>query len=173
MNQSTNEIQYSLRLFKRGTLFPADLFLDFENWREGSRGLNMGGDYPPQNQSDIFNGLNNITNTNYTNLIRSAHFSPFRYPSSTSSLFDIPSYLLERNQGLVLDRSLLKKQLYYQSALVSDLQGEIQFMTEKLETAIMDATMRSRKNVSSKVSTHYSIIQHLIFSVFFSTLFIV
>jgi hypothetical protein len=48
----------------------------------------------------------------------------------------------------------LKRQLYYQSALVSDLHGEISFMTLKLETALMDSTLRSRKDVKRQVSIH-------------------
>ena len=125
----------------------------------------MAGSNPPQNKTNVNNGIyniiknnvnyefNNISNQNYTTVIRGAHYSPFSYPSSTTSQFDIPSYLLERNQGLVLDRKTLKKQLHFQSALVSDLHGEIQFMNDNKETAIMDATLRSRKDVYRVVRT--------------------
>ena len=278
-----------MRLFKRGNLYPASVFLDFEDWRMGTRGFNMEGKYPPaidandyydsvrqsndvksnynehhaDSDSDIqtnsevrvsrprtdpdhTSGSSQIYNDNdsliishdndenklsnygisdlqsrgnnsidfreykkyfnknyrhqYTNVnsktiqikeiknvrhdiqneknkeaishsatitdgnttrtyvsmsdstyIRSAHFSPFSYPSSTSEKFNIPSYSEERNDGLILDTSLLYSQIMLQQYLIRDLRGEINFMTKNIETAAMDAKYRSRKDVKKKV----------------------
>ena len=107
LNQSNNEIKYYFKLFNRGKLFRADLFLNFEDWRVGSRGLSVGGNNAIQNNTNNGSQL-------YSNIVRSAHFSPFFFPFSTSRTYDIPSYLYERNQGLVLDRSLQFSQLNLQ-----------------------------------------------------------
>jgi len=47
LNQETNKIAYSHRLFDRGERVPVVLFLDFEDWRLGTRGWNWDGVYAP------------------------------------------------------------------------------------------------------------------------------
>jgi hypothetical protein len=74
-NQSQNSIAYYQRLFSRGTLYKVDLFLDFEDWRTGTRGLNMKGEEPPY--------LGGAT------AIRGAHFNPFDELSSTDVTYDV------------------------------------------------------------------------------------
>ena len=188
-------MEHSMKLFKRGRSFSIQLFLDFEDWRVGTRGLNINGDFPPQkfendisygnyyndkfnnnyynnnnNNNNYKNGNNNNNNNNnngsnnnnnnndnsslqYKSASLSAYFSPFHLPSSTSSIYDIPSYLSDSNQGLVLDRNVQYSQLYKQNALISDLNGEIQFLTDHAETAVTDFHLRSRKDVYRKVRT--------------------
>ena len=173
-------MEHSMKLFKRGRSFSIQLFLDFEDWRVGTRGLNINGDFPPQkfendisygnyyndkfnnnyyNNNNNNNGNNNNNNNNnnsslqYKSASLSAYFSPFRLPSSISSIYDIPSYLSDSNQGLVLDRNVQYSQLYKQNALISDLNGEIQFLTDHTETAVTDFQLRSRKDVYRKVRT--------------------
>lgn len=46
-NQSTNDARFFQRLFERGTLYKTNLFLDFEDWRMGSRGFSWNGYIPP------------------------------------------------------------------------------------------------------------------------------
>ena len=75
--------------------------------------------------------------------IRGAHFWPFDQDSLGP---DIPCYLDERNQGLVLDRMLQRRQIDRQEALVSDLLGRIQWMETNIEWADMGPTLRSRKD---------------------------
>jgi len=117
-----------------GELFEADLFLDFEDWRMGARAFSFEG-----NSAPIKNGTS----------IRGAHFSPF---DSTPLGPDIPCYLIERNQGLVLDRQLQSNQIFWQQALVDDLHGRIKWITENIEWAVMGPKYRSRKDVKERLS---------------------
>ena len=138
-------MKFYQRIFKRGTLYNVSLFLDFEDWRIGSRGFKIATNLPPQipfggpvvisKQSNLYN----------LTVIRGAHFSPFEYYISTTT--NIPSYLKERNIGLVLDRQSQTYQVNQQDALLLDLSGEINWMTQNLQTATMDFKLRSRKDV--------------------------
>ena len=112
-----------------GTLFKVDLFLNFEDWRMGTRGFNYEGNLP----STLLNGR-----------IRGAHFSPF---NATSLGPDIPCYERERNQGLVLDRQLQSSQIDWQEILISDLKGRIDWLFKNIEWATMGPIYRSRKDV--------------------------
>lgn len=82
-------------------------------------------------------------------VIRGAHFWPFDQDSLGP---DVPCYLLERNQGLVLDRALQRSQVDLQTALVTDLQGRIDWLTESIEVAVMGPELRSRKDVRTNLS---------------------
>ena len=59
---------------------------------------------------------------------------------------------MERNQGLVLDRSLQRKQIDHQEALVSDITGQIQFLTNNIENATMGPVLRARKDVRENLT---------------------
>lgn len=121
------------------------LFLDFEDWRLGTRGFSWDGSIPPtqDNASSIANPRMEYKR------IRGAHIWPFAERSLGP---DLPCYLLERNQGLVLDRRMLHHQIGYQEALVYDLEGRVQWIEENIEFAKMDAMRRSRRDVK-----HYMI----------------
>ena len=47
LDQSTNDVKYFQRLFDRGNMYGVNLFLDFEDWRVGSRGFSWKGYIPP------------------------------------------------------------------------------------------------------------------------------
>jgi hypothetical protein len=71
-----------------------------------------------------------------------AHFDPFDQKSLGP---DIPALYTERNQGLVLSRELQLSQVMKQTALVMDIEGRIEWLTDNIEWAVMDAHLRSRK----------------------------
>jgi len=58
----------------------------------------------------------------------------------------------ERNQGLVLDRTLQHKQIGWQQALVYDIKGRVDWIDENIEVALMSATLRSRKDVRREMT---------------------
>jgi hypothetical protein len=139
-NQYTNDARFFQRLYDRGTLYDTNMFLDFEDWRMGSRGFSWTGYIPPTAR-----GMTSIPRARAPDgEIRGAHFWPFDQRSLGP---DIPCYLKERNQGLVLDRSLQRRQIDQQEALVDDLQGRIDWLSENIEWASMGPTLRSRKDV--------------------------
>ena len=114
--------------------------MDFEDWRLGSRGFTWNGDIPPTEL-----GQTSIPKARAGDgEIRGAHFWPFFQESLGP---DIPCFLKERNQGLVLDRSLLLAQIQSQQSLVSDLIGRVAWLEENIEVATMGPDLRSRKDV--------------------------
>jgi len=144
-DQYTNDARFFQRLFDRGILYETNMFLDFEDWRMGSRGFSWTGYIPPTEL-----GATSIPKARASDgVIRGAHFWPFDQRSLGP---DIPCYLIERNQGLVLDRSLQRLQIDQQMALVDDLQGRIDWLGENIEDAKMDAVFRSRKDVRQNLT---------------------
>ncbi len=139
-DQNTNDVRFFQRLFDRGTLYETNLFLDFEDWRMGSRGFSWSGYIPPTAL-----GATSVPKARAADgIIRGAHFWPFDQDSLGP---DVPCYMTERNQGLVLDRSLQRSQIDAQWALVDDLQGRIDWLEVNIEDAQMRPELRSRKDV--------------------------
>ncbi len=136
------------QLYERGLKRNASLFLDFEDWRLGTRGFSWNGYIPPTAA-----GATSIPRARaQPAYIRGAHFWPF---DQTSLGPDIPCYLGERNQGLVLDRLSHHQQIGYQEALVNDLEGRVAWIEENIEWAKMDSQRRARRDVR-----HYMIGEH-------------
>lgn len=144
-NQTTNDVRYFQRLFDRGNLYQTSMFLDFEDWRLGSRGFNWKGAISPTEL-----GQTSIPKARAKDgVIRGSHFWPFDQVSLGP---DVPCFMEERNQGLVLNRDLQRKQIDIQVALVDDLGGRIQWLGENIEIASMDAQRRSRKDVRQNIT---------------------
>lgn len=151
-DQSTNDVIYHQRVFERGEVKNISVFLDFEDWRMGTRGFSWDGNIPPTKE-----GASSISDARADpGTIRGAHFWPFDQDSLGP---DIPAYLQERNQGLILDRRLHHIQTGFQEALVYDLEGRVEWIEENIEWARMDAVRRSRRDVR-----HYMIGEHTHFS---------
>lgn len=134
-NQSTNEATYFQRLFEQGQLFNASLFIDFEDWRIGTRGFNWVGN-PPLTSMLQFNSSSSG--------LPGALFWPF---NETSLGPTVPGYLHDSNQGLVLDRQHQVSQISIQSALVDDLYGRMNWLRANIDTINMGARLRSRRDV--------------------------
>jgi hypothetical protein len=84
-DQYTNDVRYFHQLFDRGVLFKTNTFLDFEDWRIGSRGFSWDGNIPPTAP-----GATSIPKARATDYkLRGAHFFPFDQPSLGP---DIPCY---------------------------------------------------------------------------------
>lgn len=144
-DQSTNDARFFQRLFDRGTLYETNMFLDFEDWRMGSRGFSWSGYIPPTAL-----GATSVPKARAADgVIRGAHFWPFDQASLGP---DIPCYMTERNQGLVLDRSLQRSQIDAQMALVDDLLGRIEWLAENIEDAQMGPELRARKDVRANLT---------------------
>ena len=140
LDQYTNDVKYFQRLFDRGNMYGTNLFLDFQDWRLGSRGFSWKGQIPPTAK-----GRTTIPMARAKDgIIRGAHLWPFDQDSLGP---DVPCYLYERNQGLVLDRVLQRKQIDEQESLVTDLDGRIDWLGDNIEWATMGPELRSRKDV--------------------------
>lgn len=111
----------------------------------GSRGFSWTGYIPPTAL-----GATSVPKARAPDgVIRGAHFWPFDQPSLGP---DIPCYLTERNQGLVLDRSLQRAQIDAQEALIDDLAGRIEWLADNIEDASMRPELRARKDVRSNLT---------------------
>ena len=152
LNQSTNEVSFYHQLFDNGELFPVELFLDFEDWRLGTSGFNWEG-----NERPTRNHLSIPAAKAKAGIIRGAHFWPFAYDAIGP---DIPAYKMERNQGLILNRAYQHIQIQQQEKLVQDLFERMNWMEENIEWAIMDARLRSRKDVRREMTIELGHIHH-------------
>jgi hypothetical protein len=152
LNQTTNDVRFYQRMYDLGELRSVNLFLDFEDWRTGTRGWSWDGNIPPTED-----GKTSIPNARASaGVIRGTHFNPFEQVALGP---DIPCYLEERNQGLVLARQLHNTQIGKQEALVYDLENRVDWINENIQYAKMDATRRSRKDVieyMSKERQHFT-----------------
>jgi hypothetical protein len=139
IDQASNNVRYYYQLFDNGQLRPVELWLDFEEWRIGTRGWNWDGLVPhiASNQSTIKSSRAAFE------MIRGAHFWPFDEESLGP---DVPCYRGERNQGLVLDRQLQAKQINQQDSLVQDIEGKIAFLERNIQNSTMGPVKRSRKD---------------------------
>lgn len=154
LNQSTNDIRYFHQLFEEGEQVPVNLFLDFEDWRIGTRGFSWEGTIPPTQPGATSIPL---ARADPVELIRGAHFSPFTQDSLGP---DIPCYREERNQGLILSRQIQSEQIYKQQALVDDLHGKIDWSKENIEWASMGPELRSRKDVKETMNVVIDDLMH-------------
>jgi len=151
-NQSTNVVRYFHQLFELGELFPVQLFLDFEDWRMGSSGFNWNGDVPPTADREFISASHATPQT-----IAGAHFWPFvSHPIGPI----VPSYGYLKNEGLVFDRANLHDQLSQQKTLVADVRGRVNWTREYQETALMDAKLRSRKDVRREMTNALGHTEH-------------
>jgi len=141
-----NYKKHNLKIYNfLGTLYQTNLFLDFEDWRMGSRGFSLIGYIPP-----TANGYTSITKARAIDgFLRGAHFWPFNQKSLGT---DIPCYEKERNQGLVLDRKLQRQQINQQEALINDINGKIKWIENNIEDATMTPNLRSRKDVRENLT---------------------
>eukprot|EP01034_Spumella_vulgaris_P021395 gene21395-27425_t len=148
-DQFTNDARFFQRLFDNGELYETNLFLDFEDWRMGSRGFSWNGYIPPSLLGSTSAAKARAVAVTDVGGIRGAHFWPFDQPSLGP---DIPCYRTERNQGLVLDRALQRTQIDAQEALVDDLLGRIDWLGDNIEVATMGPVLRSRKDVRANLT---------------------
>lgn len=138
MNQSSNERSFYLRLFEQGVLFNASLFLDFEDWRPGTRGLTWSGSPP-------LSAARNVTTIDDLALaLPGAHFWPF---NDTSIVVSVPAYLHATNEGLVLDRATHLLQIELQAAFADDVKGRLDWIDANIESINMGAELRARRDV--------------------------
>jgi hypothetical protein len=158
LDQSTNDIAYSHRLFDRGERTPVKLFLDFEDWRLGTRGWNWDGEYPATSNANRTEGAKDgyyseddpeAPEVSVMSWIKGAHFWPFNQTSLGPVL---PAYHHEENHGLVLDRQNLHKQIHFQEALIDDIKGRVDWTRDNDEWSTMGAELRSRKDVKRNMS---------------------
>lgn len=145
LDQETNDVRYYQRLFDRGQLYSAQLFLDFEDWRMGIRGLSWSNTLPPTAKG--FSSL--VKARSPAGTILGAHFWPFDFTALGPI---IPAYLQSTNEGLVLVREEQVNQVVQQQNLVADLTGRVAWLEENIELVNSGPELRSRYDVRANIS---------------------
>lgn len=130
-NQSTAESLNYGQQFAGGKLINIQLFADFEDWRKGTNGWG----------SRLADKNKNLTERYH---IKGSHWSPFEFKSLGPI---IPSFNTTSNNGLVLNRNSLQKQLVKQEKRIEDIDKYIRWMKENAEIATLDAKTRFRRDV--------------------------
>ena len=158
--------RYSAQLYTNGTQYPIQLFLDFDDWRMGTRGV-LYSEATDAVVAVISMGSNNTNTSSYSTnsstgrsgyvTVRGAHFSAFSDPSittiisntatSTTTNTTTNNSTLHTSADLVYDRILQSTGIDNLHETITDLYNNILWLVENRETYKMDATRRSRRDV--------------------------
>lgn len=150
-NQSSSESSHTLQEFRSGQHSSVPLFLDFEDWRQGTRGWKQS---CRRGQHDFCLPTSLLENT--TNNIAGAHWNPFDFESLGPS---IPAARDEWNSGLVLNKKRMDLAIQEQSKLIENYKSLVHWMDEEFQHGLTDdASIRSREEIRLKITDYSEVI---------------
>jgi hypothetical protein len=119
------------------------LYLDFEDWRQGTAGWRGTRTCDARNS-----GCQTKTSTP-----KGMHWSPFDY---TSLGPNIPSYNTSVNNGLVLNSAQKIKEEAKQKKWINEISRYLDWIELESNTTSLDAKTRSRENIRASLNRTYS-----------------
>ena len=144
-NSSFQNVSSTTQRFAGGLHEQIPLFIDFEDWRQGTAGWrgtcnSKGGDSQRVDQ-------------------KGAIWSPFNYTSSGPS---IPFFNTSVNSGLVLNSARKVKDEEKQRTWIREIEGYLQWIKRVSNTTSLDANTRSRENIIASMNRTYRDYEHLL-----------
>lgn len=115
------KLKYSFQFYPDGKRIEVPMFLDFEDWRQGSFGLNSK-DFHISEKND--------------SLVQGAHWSPFHY----NVYYD----------GLVMNSDLRQYTIDEQTNIVGRLKEKMEWMDNVSKISSLDAAYRSRIDIKNQ-----------------------
>eukprot|EP00986_Skeletonema_menzelii_P018335 scaffold26628_cov149-Skeletonema_menzelii.AAC.2 len=150
-NQSSSESSHTLQEFQYGQHSTVPLFLDFQDWRRGTRGWKQS---CRRDQHDICLPISLPEST--TNYIAGAHWNPFDFESLGQS---IPAARDEWNNGLVLNKKRLQLAIDDQSKVIGEYKTLVHWMDEEFQHGLTDdANIRSREEIRMNITDYAEVI---------------
>ena len=152
-NQTTGDTFSTTQLFPNGYHENIPLFLDFENWKEGTRGWSIS--HPSVHNTSRNNSILDACyrirgNATYNLLPLPAYkWCPFLFPSSQLKLTD--NYEAITNE-LILNDELFDDHKLHQSNKIVDIVNQIKWTEEYMDRAILDAEYWARIHVKHKAA---------------------
>jgi hypothetical protein len=147
-NQSSSEASYTLQEFRGGEHLTIPLFLDFEDWRRGTRGwkqscrkgLDDDNSCLPESAFEQSNQMS----------ITGAYWSPYDFESLGPS---IPTARDEWNNGLVLNNKTLELDVHDQTRLIEEYATQVKWMDKEFQYGVTDdANIRAREEIRRHVT---------------------
>eukprot|EP00985_Skeletonema_marinoi_P033105 scaffold40461_cov256-Skeletonema_marinoi.AAC.1 len=149
-NQSSSESSHTLQAFRNGQHSTVPLFLDFEDWRQGTRGWKQS---CRRGRDDIC--LPTTLHETATN-IAGAHWNPFDFESLGPS---IPAARDEWNNGLVLNKKTMELTVDGQAKLIEEYKALVHWMDEEFQHGLTDdASIRSREEIRMNITDYSEVI---------------
>eukprot|EP00984_Skeletonema_dohrnii_P017050 scaffold7682_cov137-Skeletonema_dohrnii-CCMP3373.AAC.4 len=149
-NQSSSESSHTLQEYRNGQHSTVPLFLDFEDWRQGTRGWKQS---CRRGRDDIClpTSLHETTTS-----IAGAHWNPFDFESLGPS---IPAARDEWNNGLVLNKKTMELTIDGQSKLIEEFKALVHWMDEEFHHGLTDdASIRSREEIRMNITDYSEVI---------------
>ena len=149
-SSSESSHTFTLQEFRGGEHFTVPLFLDFEDWRRGTRGWKQScrrgsGDRCLPVTSSFWPKMS----------IAGAHWNPFDFEPLGPS---IPTARSEWNKGLVLNKMMLELDIDDQTGLIEEYESLVHWMDTEFQHGITDdVRIRSREEILLNI-TDYSLL---------------
>lgn len=140
-NQTTANLSSTTQLFAGGKHYDIALFADFEDWRQGTHGWNLNSDLHQKKE------------------IPGSHWSPFDFESLGPT---IPAFNTSSNNGLVLNKRILDRQIDSQNKWIEEIKQKVEWLQDNLSVATLDAKNRARIDVKRDLTRTRNEYQNLL-----------
>lgn len=137
-SQDDGTINTSFQYYDRGEDYKTILFLDFEDWRQGTNGWKQSCDW--ESSPNRCKPLHR----KYKSKPKGAHWSPFDFKSLGPK---VPTYGGRWNQGLVLNADRKSKDLKLQSDKISEIEAHVKWLGRIMFSSSLEPSARFRKDI--------------------------
>ena len=153
-NQSLAVSSYTFQEYLNGDHVQANAFLDFEDWRVGTRGWEQSCRNDGDNYSELcLPASPEESNNNPTG----AHWSPFVFDALGPT---VQASSNKWNQGLVLNEQVLKQDIADQTHVIDQYESLVAWLDEEYQYGVTaDVMLRSREEIRANVTNYTETIQ--------------
>jgi len=152
-NQSLAASSYTFQEYLNGEHVQAIAFLDFEDWRVGTRGWEQSCRNDGDNSELCLPASPEESNNNPTG----AHWSSFVFDALGPT---VQASSNKWNQGLVLNKQVLKKDRVDQIDVIDQYESLVAWLDEEYQYSVTgDVMLRSREEIRANITNYTEIIQ--------------
>ena len=154
-NQSLAVSSYTFQEYLNGEHVQANVFLDFEDWRVGTRGWEQSCRNDGDNSELCLPASPEEFNTNKPTT--GAHWSPFVFDALGPT---VQASSNKWNQGLVLNEQVLKQDIADQTHVINQYESLVAWLDEEYQYGVTnDVMLRSREEIRANITNYTEIIQ--------------
>ena len=153
--QSSAIYESTMQYFPGGKHIDIPLFIDFEDWRQGTRGWQQSCDVHTLIESSLCLPIQNQRNNAIPNNMfpRGAHWSSFSLQSLGPS---IPSFNSTSNNGLVLNRGRLFVDVQKQKEKMQEIERYLHLLKIRMNQSSLNANSRTRFDLKKEMTRTYN-----------------
>ncbi len=152
--QSSAIHESTMQYFSGGKHMNVPFFVDFEDWRQGTRGWQQSCNIQTLVKSSSCVPNKNLTNNEIPNDMfpRGAHWSPFSFQTLGPS---IPSVNSTSNNGLVLNRDRLFVDIQKQKERIQEIEEYLYLLKINIKQSSLDTNTRTRFDIKKEMTKTY------------------